>query len=790
MKHLQDDDTQVSEEKMKDKATEDTLTFYSSIQPTLPDGTYTITVTQSLNNAEFTNKQTPNTFTSSYIFQPHRPRFVIPTTAIPHRYPPAHRCGIYGRYLPYIMFSPPSFPWDNGTANGTAYPNMVLLVLKKNELVLPNSLKRYQLSETRAITLTMQTSLSTNDATIQQPHIQLNGDENDLLAQHVYLPISKHQALVPTTKVLPYLAHCREEKANGNSSTYAVLFSDRLPQPEKKADSTTEPTAYYVHLVSLLGWLQPCNPTATAQYAHLISLASWSFISIPEQGETFKEAIQAIVKNTSNDNKLTLSTAETKEALPQLAAGYTPLLYHPASGDHLLSWYRGPLTPLPITPISLTDTLMTPSYIRASSGLMSYDKTTGLLDVTYACAWQLGRSLALENRQFSETLLQYRQQLRQTATPKVSHYDTLLHALATNWLGKQAHMSSTQQEQQRLAQPQPAFKAIMKAAHAQQQTQQKTSLKGATTQNAVLLAALVDWLKTLWLLTACPFHYLIPNPKLLPAESIRFFYLDKNWLYYLIMGALSVGIHGPRDGKNNDALFESVINEFDPSTPLNNASARNTTYYGFLLYSQLVSHWPTLVVQATTNNQQTLDPVRQSLVGKDTLMVFFNIANAQFPLTITITQPKHHMRMGVHEDDSQPNHKKLCIYYKNWTQQNPWQAVENATNRIPVQVDAENRLPLNALLIQLKAKRRKTTTKSRKTTISSVEFALQLLHLPERACFTINKANNNELTAQSSSTRYSPGSPRLFRTPAPTLAEGKHHDIVSNPSTSTSLKGD
>ncbi|MEQ8163771.1 MAG: hypothetical protein ABRQ34_09625, partial [Smithellaceae bacterium] len=47
--------------------------------------------------------------------------------------------------------------------------------------------------------------------------------------------------------------------------------------------------------------------------------------------------------------------------------------------------------------------------------LLRYDPDTGLFDVTYAAAWQLGRLLALQNAGFSLALNRARKMIRQEA---------------------------------------------------------------------------------------------------------------------------------------------------------------------------------------------------------------------------------------------------------------------------------------------------------------------------------------------------------------------------------------
>jgi len=52
---------------------------------------------------------------------------------------------------------------------------------------------------------------------------------------------------------------------------------------------------------------------------------------------------------------------------------------------------------------------------------------------------------------------------------------------------------------------------------------------------------LADWLGRLRLLKGLPFNYLVPDENMLPPESVRFFYLDLNWVDALLDGAFSIG---------------------------------------------------------------------------------------------------------------------------------------------------------------------------------------------------------------------------------------------------------
>ncbi len=125
-----------------------------------------------------------------------------------------------------------------------------------------------------------------------------------------------------------------------------------------------------------------------------------------------------------------------------------------------------------------------------------------------------------------------------------------------------------------------------------------------------------SFLAHLRLLVGVPFDYLVPDARLLPNESIRFFYLDRSWTDRLVDGAIAVGKIGTREQAHHQAhapnlqsqldLTERVVrimqrglpanSETQPSTPANTNAAGIVT--GFLLRSAAVSGWPSMDVRA------------------------------------------------------------------------------------------------------------------------------------------------------------------------------------------------
>jgi len=118
------------------------------------------------------------------------------------------------------------------------------------------------------------------------------------------------------------------------------------------------------------------------------------------------------------------------------------------------------------------------------------------------------------------------------------------------------------------------------------------------------------FLAHLRVLIGVPFNYLVPDSRLLPDESIRFFYVDRSWTDRLVDGAIAVGKIGTREQAHHQAHAADVQSQLDltervvrtlqrglpsPADP-DQSPARVLT--GFLLRSAAVSGWPAMDVRA------------------------------------------------------------------------------------------------------------------------------------------------------------------------------------------------
>lgn len=126
-----------------------------------------------------------------------------------------------------------------------------------------------------------------------------------------------------------------------------------------------------------------------------------------------------------------------------------------------------------------------------------------------------------------------------------------------------------------------------------------------TGEDRIVPRDLRQFLARLRLLEGVPFAYLVADSELLPPESIRFFYLDRNWTDALVQGALSAGTLNSADRAQLEPLYGAIRRELDEEErdvrlPGGEKVQRGEagTVTGFLLRSRAVSGWPGMHVRA------------------------------------------------------------------------------------------------------------------------------------------------------------------------------------------------
>jgi hypothetical protein len=410
------------------------------------------------------------------------------------------------------------------------------------------------------------------------------------------------------------------------------------------------------------------------RFVRLITYHHWSFIA-NSMGETFKKLAEGL--NATQEKKKGLSSLQypfqgdlstpdqVKTALGNQARGnlseddalvllhnaftmgYVPLEHHLRHGGQTVSWYRGPMVPYHVeksikVPISCPD---------AAS---LYNPSTGMFDVSYSIAWQLGQLLALQNIGYATALYNWKRGVQKedavTEEMKLLHENQGDNIVFESFLGFSWNGRG-----------------------------------GLEDSDAPLELPdiVVKWMAALCLLNGIPFQYLVPDEAMLPPESLRLFHIDPNWIDAVVDGAFSIGrantttisagiprdnrlSNGPRSpliitrsGADNDARLLKYVHRSVPDAirslrlnPRPMALCDNATdeITGLLLRSQLVFGWKRLIIKGYADDSGDIEvPIlRMARLSENVLICLFRGVIRM----ISICEPTEQLHMGVEMDQT------------------------------------------------------------------------------------------------------------------------------------------
>ncbi len=181
--------------------------------------------------------------------------------------------------------------------------------------------------------------------------------------------------------------------------------------------------------------------------------------------------------------------------------------------------------------------------------------------------------------------------------------------------------------------------------------------------------SVLEWLGQAGLLYGVPFEYLVPDGRMLPNESIRFFYVDDNWIRRLLDGALSIGLVDSDEvlmlletyealalaARRAGANTRSRLRRKAPRL----SYSEGATLTGLLLRSAVVSGWPGLEVQAfaQVDRTQPLDILRMDRLSENVLLVLFE----GVPKRVDLSEPPEGLHFGVIADALEPPNYEVLL---------------------------------------------------------------------------------------------------------------------------------
>lgn len=620
------------------------VTFIQYEIPPLKTGEYTVEVSQVVN-------QDPGTFTQSRQFVVSGERFAIDPSEIKAVYPENLARGEFCGIFPHVLFNRRTLPWERDSVDGVPEAAwLAVLLFNENELPIRAAATAKDLVAMGTAITVIGGGTKTETGTMPKGYLSYPGIEkldygespNDK-CEIIDIPIDIFNKIAPSAVDLQYLSHIREvdttdsedKEQDDELGRYAVVTSNRIP-----AKNGTS----YVYLVSIenMGAFLPeedgtpskAIPPGTTK-VRLIAYKSWSFIA-SDTDESFKSMVESL--NKASDGKQGLSclqlpidgippeasrvalalenqakdkmTDEDAEVLLKNAfcMGYVPHSHHLRHGGDTVSWYRGPFVPYPAgTNIAIP--------ISCPDSANRYDPQTGMFDVSYGTAWQIGQLLALQNKDFASTLYKWKKSL--------SHDEALA-----------AEIELINEKLKGLE----VFSHMLTAK-----------------ENALppIPATISDWMGRLKLLHGVPMNYLVPDERMLPKESLHFFYLDFNWIHALADGAYSIGRATEGELLADKRHIERVMvsaraaskNVRKDSALLNSYENQQGQVTGILLRSGVMTGWPRVVVKGYSDmeGEKEIPKLRVCRLSDNILLCLFDGVVKM----ATVSEPPEHMHTGV-----------------------------------------------------------------------------------------------------------------------------------------------
>jgi hypothetical protein len=426
------------------------IQFIEACHPPLVAGDYEVGMSQLIKESK--DDPVPwnsDPYASDVVFSVDAPRFTLSPAEIHSVYPPVNETGRFDNALPHVVFTRRTLPWERTLDGkppewGKAFPPwMGLLLLEEDELLDPKTGQRY---EVKSLPI-----LSTDTDSLLLPHPekqnvlvpdlgqkgrgnkkwekekwQYENEKESCLA--IDLPAELFEAIAPHYEDLPYLAHVRQVDT-GNKEVlgindrgwFSLVIGNRLPQADK---------SHRAFLVSLEGVQDRLTEDWTpdpGQMVRLAVLGTWAFTC--EGSNDFKACMDLLnfdrIKPPNPDARKELpdswlhlpydsyddNSLDAKDIVQgAYSRGYSAFNHVMRQGEKTVSWHRGPLVPLNYTKPSQVQ-----EPVSCADELLRYDPDTGLFDVAYAAAWQIGRLLALQNQSFALALNRARRVLRAKA---------------------------------------------------------------------------------------------------------------------------------------------------------------------------------------------------------------------------------------------------------------------------------------------------------------------------------------------------------------------------------------
>ena len=395
------------------------MQLYDAVLPPLPDGPYHLQVQTTVTGGQF-----PLPGADSY-FSIEGPRFALPVTDVAAVHPPRNAQGTFHEVLPHIVLGRRTLPWERALDPQHLIPDPPP---DPDEMeprpIYPSTAPWLPLLDAPWLALLVFTEdagaaeativpgvpLSTviTDAAIRA-RMNLTGDP---VVDAVEAPGPLLRRLLPTKEEAILLSHVRrvnvddrELAAGDTGGWFAVVMANRLPAPGHRHRACLVSLEQRTDLVPAVPWRAGDAVPAEPATARLVLLHTWTFTADSPNpgGGSFRELAVGLSSGLAGTGAAGLTDT-----------GHIPLTLHDRSGSDQPVFYRGPLAPQPAGRDPL-------GPYHSADQARRVSPETGMEDISYAAAFELGRLLAAADPRLGQELMRWRREAyRQAARSSVA----------------------------------------------------------------------------------------------------------------------------------------------------------------------------------------------------------------------------------------------------------------------------------------------------------------------------------------------------------------------------------
>ncbi|KAF5598042.1 Tol [Fusarium pseudocircinatum] len=248
-----------------------------------------------------------------------------------------------------------------------------------------------------------------------------------------------------TFDVAPYtfMSHVRTVATEGTLSAGVVADNDHDPKlagtqtlsvivSHRLGPTTVQvPTPVLAHLVSLQGIDgRPISDVDGKRHVLMTSLFSWTYTALPPGAPDVVSMLQylgsegkglAVLRtDMAAGHKAKSMEGSSKPSVEEMVTmrqkdGYNLVRHRVITGEQTAAMYRGPLTPtIVLHPLNGKVSFQS----NFGTDLQILDPDLGLMDISYASAWQLGKTLAMADPAFTAALSRLRMLVHREALEK------------------------------------------------------------------------------------------------------------------------------------------------------------------------------------------------------------------------------------------------------------------------------------------------------------------------------------------------------------------------------------